>query len=73
MLAMLYGSEAWCLKESNVGILQWIECSVVRAICGSQLRQKNIYGLDVDVGFELTMEQMAMASSICLYGHVLRR
>ena len=30
--AILYGSEAWCLKESEMGILR-TERSMVRAIC----------------------------------------
>ena len=31
--AILYGSEAWCLKESEIGILQRTERSIVRAMC----------------------------------------
>ena len=31
--AILYGSEAWCLKESEMGILQRAERSMVRAMC----------------------------------------
>ena len=31
--AVLCGSEAWCLKESEMGILQRIERLVVRAAC----------------------------------------
>ena len=37
MPAILYVSEAWCLKESEMGILQRAERSMVRAICGVQL------------------------------------
>ena len=37
-LAILYGSEAWCLKESEVRILQGTERPVVRAICGVELK-----------------------------------
>ena len=36
---ILYGSEAWCLKESDMGII----CTgriIVRAICGVQLKDK---------------------------------
>ena len=29
-----YGSEGWCLKESEMGILQRTERSMVRAMCG---------------------------------------
>ena len=32
--AILYGSEAWCLKESEMGILSKTERSTVRAMCG---------------------------------------
>ena len=38
--AILYGSEAWCLKESEIGILQSTERSMVRAICGVQLKDR---------------------------------
>ena len=36
--AILYGSEAWCLKKSKMGILQRTERSMVRAMCGVQLK-----------------------------------
>ena len=48
--AMLYGSEAWCLKEYEMGILWRIERSMVRAMCGVQLKKN--YGFDVHAGFE---------------------
>ena len=32
--AIMYGSEAWCLKESEIGILRRTERSMVRAMCG---------------------------------------
>ena len=35
--AILYGGEAWCLKESEMGILRRTERSMVRAMCGVQL------------------------------------
>ena len=38
--AMLYGSEAWCLKESVMVILLRTERSMVRAICGVQLKDR---------------------------------
>ena len=37
---MLYGSEAWCLKESEMGILQRAERSMVRSMCGVQLKDR---------------------------------
>ena len=36
--AILYGSEAWCLEESKMGILLWKERCIVRAICVVQLK-----------------------------------
>ena len=39
--AILYGNEAWCLKESEMGILRRTERFMVRAMCGVQLRQRD--------------------------------
>ena len=50
--AILYGSEAWCLKEGEMGILRRTEISMVREMCGVQLKEKMIYRFDVHVGFE---------------------
>ena len=38
--AILYGSEAWCLKESEMGILRRTERSMVKAMCGVQLKDR---------------------------------
>ena len=35
--AMLYGSRAWCLRESEMVILRRTERAMVRAICGLKL------------------------------------
>ena len=45
-LAILYGSEAWCLIESEIGNLRRTDRSMVRAMCGVQLKDKKIYGFD---------------------------
>ena len=37
---ILYGSEAWCLKECEMGISQRTERSIVRAMFGVQLRDR---------------------------------
>ena len=37
---MLYESEAWCLKESEMEISQRTERSMVRTMCGVQLKDK---------------------------------
>ena len=38
--AILCGNEAWCLRESEMGILQRTERSMVREICGVQLKHR---------------------------------
>ena len=71
---ILYGSEAWCLKENEKEILQRMERSMVRAMCGVQLKDRK---RSTDMMFMLdlreTIDQMAMANSVCWYGHVLSR
>ena len=38
--AIQYGSEAWCLKESEIGIIRRTERSMVIAMCGVQLKDR---------------------------------
>ena len=53
MPAILYGSEALCLKESEMVILWRTEESMVRAMCGVQLKdKKKIYRFDVHAWFQ---------------------
>ena len=40
--AILYGCEAWCLNESEMGILRRSEASIVRAMCGVLLKEKGL-------------------------------
>ena len=71
--AMLYGSEAWCLIESEMGILL-TERSMVRAMCGVQLKHGKIsMDLIIMLGLNEAIDQLSMASSVHWYGHVLRR
>ena len=39
-LAMLYASELWCLRESEMGILRKTDRSMVKAMCGVQLKDR---------------------------------
>ena len=39
-LAMLYGSEIWCLRENKMAILRRCEKAMVRAMCGVKLMEK---------------------------------
>ena len=72
--AMLYGCEAWCLKEIEMGLLQRTEGSIVRAMCVVQFRDREI---STDLMFMLGLmeatDQLAMANSVRWYGHVLQR
>ena len=71
---ILCGSEAWWLKESDIGILRWKEISMVRAICGEQLKdRKRPADLMLMLGLGEAIGQLAMANSVPWYGHVLRR
>ena len=72
--AILCESETWCLKESEMGILRRTDRSMVRAMCGIQLKDIR---RSTDLMFMLvlseTKDQFAMANSVHWYGHVLRR
>ena len=71
---MLCGGEAWYLKESEVGTLQRTERSMVRAMCGVQLKDRRRFiDLMLMLGLNDTIDQLAMANSVRWYGHVLRR
>ena len=69
---MLYGSEAWCLNESEMGLLHRTERSTVKVMCGVQLKNRK---RSKDLMFCLmeTIDQLDMANSVRWYGHVLMR
>ena len=72
--AILYESEALCLKENEIGILHRTEISMVRAMCGVQLNdRKRSTDLMFMLGLSETIDQLAMANCVRWYGHVLRR
>ena len=72
--AILHESEAWGLKESEMGIFQRTERSMVRAMCGAQLKdRKRSTDLMLMLGVSETIDQLAMANSVRWHGHVLRR
>ena len=39
-MAMLYGSETWCLRENEMAILRRTERAMMRAMCGAKLMEK---------------------------------
>ena len=72
--AMLYGSEPWCLSQSVIGVLRTTARSMMRAMCGVQLKDiKRSADLMFMLGCNETIDQLAMANSVRWYGHVLRR
>ena len=72
--AILYGSETWCLRESEMAILRRTERAMARAMCGVKLMEKKrSEDLMAMLGIEETMDQLAKANGVRWYGHVLRR
>ena len=69
-LAMLYESEEWCLKESEMGTLQRTEKSMVRAMCGVQLKDRR---RSTNLMFLLGLSETIVGYSVHWYGQVLRR
>ena len=69
---MLYGSEAWCLREKAMAILRRTERAMIRAMCGAKLLdRKNSEELMDMLGIKESLDRMAKASSMWWYGHVL--
>ena len=71
---MLYGSEAWCLREKEMAILRRTERALIRAMCGVKLLDRRNSDNLMDMsGIKESFDRMAKASSIRRYGHVLRK
>ena len=69
-VAMLYGSETWCLRENEIAILRRTE----RAMFGAKLMEKKrTEDLMEMLGLKETVVQMAKANGVRWYGHVLRK
>ena len=67
-MAMLYGSETWCLRKNEIAILRRTERAMVRVMCGAKLMEKK--------RTEDLMEMLGLkekANGVRWYGHVLRR
>ena len=71
---MLYGSEAWCLREKEMAILRRTERAMIRAMCCVKLLDgRNSEELMDMLGIKEPLDRIAKASSIRWYGHVLRK
>ena len=72
--AIMCGCEAWYLKYNEMGILQRNERSMVRAMCGVQLKgRKRAKNLMLILDLSETIDKLAMSHSVRWYGQVLRR
>ena len=72
--AMLYESEAWCLREKDMAILRRTERAMIRTMCGVKLLdQRNSEELIDMLSIKESLDRMAKASSMRWYGHVLRK
>ena len=71
--AMLYGSETWCLSESEMAILRRTERVMVRSMCGVKLVNRKMEDLMEMLGLKETLDRMAKANGVRWYGHVIRR
>ena len=72
--AMLYGSEAWCLREKEMVILRRKERATIRAMCGVKLLdRRNSEELMDMLGIKKSLDRMAKPSSMRWYGHVSRK
>ena len=72
--AMLYGSEAWRLREKEMVILRRTARAMIRPMCGVKLLdQRNSEELLDMLGIKESLGRTAKASSMQWYGHVLRK
>ena len=71
--AILYACNIWCQKESEMVILRRIKRSMVRTMCGMQLKdRKRAKVLMLMFGLIKSINKLAMENSVHWYGHVLR-
>ena len=71
--AMLYGSDTWCLRESEMAILRRTEKAMVRSMRGVKLvDRKNTEELMEMFGLKETSNRMTKAYGVRWYGHVIR-
>ena len=72
--AILYESEAWCLKENEKAILRRTERAMVRAMRDQKVVDRKTGEEQMDtLELKETLDQLATANGVRWYGHVLRR
>ena len=71
-VAMLYGSERWCLRENEMSILRRTERAMVKAMCcANPMEKKWTEDLMEMLGLKETVVQLAKAIVVKWYRHVL--
>ena len=71
--AILYGSEAWYLKENETAIIR-MERAMVRAMCSQKVVDtKTTEEQTVILGLKETINQLTTVNKVRWYRHVLRR
>ena len=72
--AILYESEAWCLKENEKAILRRTDRAMIIAMCGQKVVDKKTTEEQMDMlGLKETRDRLATMNGVRWYGHVLRR
>ena len=65
VMAMLYWSERWCLRENEMAVLRRTKRAMVRAMCGAKLMEKKrTEDLMEMLGLKETVVQMAKANGV---------
>ena len=63
--AILYGSEAWCLKENEKAILRRTERAMVRAMCGQKVVDRKTTEEQRDMlGSKETIDRLAIENGV---------
>ena len=71
--AILYRSEAWCLKKNEKAILRRTKRAMVRAMCSQKfVNRKTEEQMDM-LGLKETINRLPTENGVKWYGHVLRR
>ena len=72
--AILYGSERWCLRENEMALLRRTQKAMMIAMCGvKMIKKRRSQELTSLLNLKDTLDGLARAGGVRLYGHVLRR
>ena len=73
-LAILYGSDPWCLKENKKAILRRTKRAMVKAMCSHKVVDRKTTEEQMDMlGLRETIDRLATANGVRWHRYVLRR